>query len=111
MNKTQVSKYAAATLSAALGIGILMTTTKLDIPECTNSKVLSSTVALWKQQELLNHGKVEDGRLREPFEMPLKISNGRSCSAELLVNGQPTGSISYTVMRPINGAAGMVTLD
>ena len=111
MNNTHVAKYAAAALSAALGIGIVMATTKLDIPECTNSKVLSSVVALWKQQELANNGKVEDGRLKEPFEMPLKISNGRSCSAELLVNGQPSGSISYTIMRPINGAAGMVTLD
>jgi len=111
VNKTAVAKYTATTLSAALGIAILMATTKIDIPDCKDSKVLSSVVVLWKQQELSNNGKVEDGRLREPFEMPLKISSGRSCSAELLVNGQPSGSISYTVMRPISGAAEMVTLD
>jgi hypothetical protein len=111
MTTTNTVKYVGAAVSAILGIVIVISTGKLDLPDCTNSRVLSSVVTLWKKKELWSNGKVQDGRLKEPFELPIKISNGRACSAELLINGQASGTISYTVMRPMDGAAGMVTLD
>jgi len=111
MKATKTIKYIGAAVSGTLGIGMIISTNKLDLPDCANSKVLSSVVTLWKKKELWSNGKVEDGRLKEPFELPIKISNGRACSAELLINGQAGGTISYTVMRPMDGAAGMVTLD
>lgn len=111
MNRLSLAKYALGGVSGVAGILIVTSTSKIDIPSCSNSKVLSSVVTLWKQQEIMDQGRVQDGRLKDPYEVPLKISNGRSCSSELLINGQPSGSISYTVMRPLRGAAGMVTLD
>ena len=104
-------KYIAAGMSFGLSALILSSTSKLDIPECSNDKVLSSVIVLWKSESLKAEEPILNGRLKEPIELPLRISGGRVCSAELTVDGRSSGSISYSVMRPIKGGANMVNID
>lgn len=104
-------KYILAGVSVGLSALIFSYTSKLDIPECSNDKVLASVVVLWKGQSLKADQPILNGQLKEPMELPLRISGGRVCSAELTVDGRSSGSISYSVMRPIKGGANMVSLD
>jgi len=104
-------KYLLSTISIGLSALVFQMTSRIDIPNCSNEKVLASVVTLWKLNALHSDQSIRDGRLREPFEVPLRIANGRACTAELVINGQPHGSIAYTVMRPLRGGANMVSLD
>lgn len=111
MRKTEVIKYSLGTLCLAFSALLLNGTYKVDIPECSSPTVLSYVIVLWKMKSLDNNTLIQDGRLNDPAELPLQISNGRSCNAEINVNGQSVETVSYTVMRPITGGASMVTID
>jgi hypothetical protein len=111
MKKISALKYALSGMSIGLSAATLVITSRLDLPQCNNDKVISTVIALWKLNALRSDQLVEDGRLKEPLELPLKIASGRACSAEVYVSGKANGSVSYTVMRPLKGAANMVTLD
>jgi hypothetical protein len=111
MKKISLLKYAFSGVSIGLSAGALIITSRLDLPQCNNDKVISTVIALWKLNALRSDQLVEDGRLKEPLELPLKIASGRTCSAEIYVSGKANGSVSYTVMRPLKGAANMVTID
>ena len=111
MKKTSVLKYTLSGISIGLSASALVITSRLDLPQCNNDKVISSVIALWKLNALRSDQPVEDGRLKEPLELPLKIASGRACTAEIYVSGKVNGSIGYTVMRSLKGAANMVTLD
>lgn len=111
MSNSDVIKYVISGVSIGLSAWILAVTSRLDIPECANDRVLASVVTLWKLSALRSEQPIQDGRLKEPFEVPLRIANGRACTAEILVDGQTNGSIAYTVMRPLKGAANMASLD
>lgn len=103
--------YALSGFSVAISVMVLSVTANLDIPSCGDNNVLISVIALWKLRALRGDQPIQDGRLKEPIELPLRIANGRVCTAELLVDGRSNGSIGYTVMRPLKGAADMVNLD
>lgn len=111
MKRNSIIKYGLSSFSLGLAVYIFIGTSKIDIPSCENKKVLGSVATLWKQQALKNEAPIQDGRLKGPIELPLRIADGRACTADLVVNGSPTGSINYTIMRPLQGAAGIVTLE
>jgi len=111
MRKSEILKYLSGTLCFVFSALLLNGTNMIDIPECSSPTVLSYVIVLWKMNSLDNNTPIQDGNLRDPTELPLQISNGRSCSAEVNVNGQAVQTISYTVMRPLAGGATMVTID
>ena len=111
MKRISALKYALSGILIGLSASALAITFVLSLPRCNNDKVINSVIALWKLNALKSDQPVEDGRLKEPLELPLRISGGRACTAEIYVSGKAYGSISYTVMRPLKGAANMVTLD
>lgn len=111
MRKAEVIKYLMGALCLVFSALLLNGTNKVDIPECSSPGVLSYVIVLWKMKSLDNNIPIQDGRLNDPTELPLQISNGRSCNAEINVNGQSVETISYTVMRPIAGGAPLVTID
>lgn len=111
MKKISILKYVASGMLIALSASAIVATSKPDLPRCHNDKVISSVITLWKLNALRSDQPVQDGRLKEPLELPLKIAGGRACTAEMHVSGKASGSIGYTVMRPLKSAANMVTLD
>lgn len=107
----KLAHYAAAAVLALASLSLYGYQGKLDIPVCDNKYVLATAVALWKMQALKDAQPVQDGRLTNVYEEPIKVASGRSCAADLVVDGKPSGTINFSVLAPLQGGAGMVTLD
>lgn len=95
----------------AISIGVFLANTKTHIPSCDNKIVNDTVIVLWKIQSLKEEMPIQDGRLIKPSEEPIKVSNGRSCSGELVIDGKPNGTMAYSVLAPTAGGGPMVILE
>ena len=106
--------YARLCISAALTSAaflIAIASSQIALPSCSNQKVMDYAITLWKLNALKGNESLQDGRLSQAVQEPVSISNGRVCSADLVIDGKPSGTLSYSIFRPMGGDAGMVTIE
>ena len=101
-------------ISAALTIFafcIAIASSQIALPSCGDQKVMDFAITLWKLNALKGNENLQDGRLSQAVQEPVSVSNGRACSADLVIDGRPSGTLSYSIFRPMGGDAGMVTIE
>lgn len=93
----------------AFALAVIASTSGL--PTCSDPKAMDYAIILWKLNALKANESLQDGRLSQAVQEPISVSNGRACSADLVIDGRPSGTLSYSIFRPSAGDAGMVTID
>lgn len=107
----RIARYGTSALLLVFSFSLIVYQDRIDLPSCDNKSVIATVIVLWKMQLLKDSQPIQDGRLTNAYEESIKVANGRACGADLIIDGKPFGSLSYSVLRPLQGGAGMVILD
>jgi len=109
--KSSHARLCISILLTSVAFLIAIASSQIALPSCSEQKVMDYAITLWKLNTLKGNEIVQDGRLSQPVQEPVSVSDGRVCSADLVIDGKPSGTLSYSIFRPMGGDAGMVTLE